>query len=316
MSGARRLLLGPQRPTINLDAAMERANLGADDVAVISAAWQEAEGDIDDVRALTRCPLFDLQIYRRAEALFLSDDALREAHSIRQRRLKQQQSLYRLRLKQLTLAAREILTANGDADAIAEERRHAISQLRALDRHHVRQMDKIHAEFNEQFNVDSYAELRRYVDAIREDLARCSGVLITGGNVMVLLNRLQLFGMGSLLHDKPLIAWSAGAMVLTERIVLYHDRMPQGRREPEIISRGLGVLPEIVLLPDARNRLDTGRAAHIGLFSRRFSPAVCLTLDSGSLIQVEDGRYTDSIAVNTFSRDGNLSPVNALAKRA
>ncbi len=51
-------LLGPQRPSVNLDAAFERLD---DDqpIAVVSAGWQEAEGDIDDVSEIVRRPLVD-----------------------------------------------------------------------------------------------------------------------------------------------------------------------------------------------------------------------------------------------------------------
>ena len=44
-------LLGPQRPTVTLRAAFD--TLGErESVAVVSAGWQEAEGDIDDVQEI------------------------------------------------------------------------------------------------------------------------------------------------------------------------------------------------------------------------------------------------------------------------
>ena len=45
-----RLLLGPQNPVRNVGKAMDEARVFDGPVAVISAAWQEAENDIDDVR--------------------------------------------------------------------------------------------------------------------------------------------------------------------------------------------------------------------------------------------------------------------------
>lgn len=305
-----RLLLGPQRPVVNLDTSIERARIEDGPIGVISAAWQEAEGDIAEVQRLSKNPLFDLKLYQRAEELVEADSNLHDAYRLRQQKLKQQQQLYRLRLQQLMIAAREILRATGDPEVITEERRHAISQLRALDRHHLRQLRKLNQHFEENYSVGTHSLLAEYAAAIAEDLTRCKTVLITGGNVMVLLNRLHLFGLGKLLESKNIIGWSAGAMVLCNRIVLFHDRMPQGRRDPEIIGEGLGILPDIVLLPDAKGRLRANDTSRVSLFSRRFSPAVCLTLDSGSMLLTSNQTFHDSVAVKHLTRSGNLTRVN------
>jgi hypothetical protein len=220
--------------------------------------------------------------------------------------------MYRLRLRQLTIAAREILRVEGDTAAIAEERRHAISQLRALDRHHLRQTRKIAARFAEQFSTENNPLLAENVAAVKDELARCDTVLITGGHVVVLLNRLNLFGFDSLLSNKNIIGWSAGAMVLSDRIVLFHDRLPQGRREPEVMCEGLGILQDTVLLPDARGRWRRNDPVRTSLFSRRFSPATCLTIDNGSLLRIQAGKVTDSEGIQYVSREGKFVSVTSL----
>lgn len=308
----RRILLGPQRPQINLDKAIQQLDIGDAPVAVISAAWQEAEGDIGDIQNLLANPLQDLQIYQRADEVFAADDVLRAAYRARQDQLIEQQRMYQLRLRQLTIAARAILRAEGNPAAIAEERRHSISQLRALDRHHLRQIRKINARFDEQFSIENNGLLADNVVAIKKMLSGCAAVLITGGNVVVLLNRLSLFGFASLLADKNIVAWSAGAMVLCDRIVLFHDRMPQGRRDPELMCEGLGIVQGTILLPDAHRRLRNNEPVRSSLFSRRFSPATCLTLDSGSLLSMRGGKVTKSISVRHISRDGQFTQVNTV----
>ncbi len=304
-----RVLLGPQRPVVNLAAGFDRAGLGDRSVAVISAAWQEAEGDIDDIRQRLPHTLSDLRLYGRAEELFNADNTLLQAYRSRQDQLIEQQRLYRLRLRQLTIAAREILRVKGNAAAIAEERRHAISQLRALDRHHLRQVKKIHARFDESIDSLRNDHLGQHVAAIREELEQCDTVLITGGNVVVLINRLRLFGLGHMLRAKHVVGWSAGAMVLCDRIVLFHDRMPQGRREPEVMCEGLGLVPGTVLLPDAQGRLRTREPVRSSLFSRRFAPATCLTLDNESLLLMRDGQVLASEQVRHISREGRFQRV-------
>jgi hypothetical protein len=304
-----RILLGPQRPHVNLDAAIAQSGIGDAPIAVISAAWQEAEGDIGDIQRLVANPLHDLGVYNRAENVFAADEALHSAYRQRQDQLIEQQRMYRLRLRQLTIAARAILRVEGNTAAIAEERRHAISQLRALDRHHLRQTRKISARFDEQFSIESHPLLAETVAALKEELARCDTVLITGGHVVVLINRLSLFGFDSLLLNKNIIGWSAGAMVLSDRIVLFHDLLPQGRRDPELMCEGLGIVPGTVLLPDASGRWRQNDPVRTSLFSRRFSPATCLTIDNGSLLRMQGGKVTDSEAIQHLSREGKFVTV-------
>ncbi|MBT8090023.1 MAG: Type 1 glutamine amidotransferase-like domain-containing protein [Gammaproteobacteria bacterium] len=306
-----RLLLGPQRPVVNLDSALARSGIGDGPIGVISAAWQEAEGDIDGMQRLVKNPLSDLLLYQKAEALFAADTRLHEAYRRRQEHLKEQQRLYRLRLRQLKIAARATLRAEGEPAVLAAERRHAISQLRALDKHHLRQVDKIHARFDNDFNVDCNTALAEHTSAFAEALSRFDSLLITGGNVVVLINRLRLFGLGPQLQRKNIVAWSAGAMVLADRIVLFHERMPQGRRDAEIMCRGMAIVPDTVLLPNASGRLRLRDSLRIGLFDRRFSPATCVALDNGSYLLFEGETLRDSGAAKRMTRNGKFKRVRA-----
>ena len=306
-----RLLLGPQRPVVNLDSALARSGIGDGPIGVISAAWQEAEGDIDGMQRLVKNPLSDLHLYQKTEALFAADPRLHQAYRQRQERLKEQQRFYSLRLRQLKIAARVILRAEGEPSVVAAERRHAISQLRALDQHHLRQVDKIHARFDKDFNVDCHDLLADHTAALVEALSQFETLLITGGNVVVLINRLRLFGLGPLLQRKNIIAWSAGAMVLADRIVLFHERMPQGRRDAEIMCRGMAIVPGTVLLPNASGRLKLRDSLRIGLFDRRFSPADCVTLENGSYLLFEGETLRDSEAARRMTRNGKFKRMRA-----
>jgi hypothetical protein len=301
-----RLLLGPQRPLVNLNTELDSLNIGDEPIAVISAAWQEAEGDIDDVRHLVSNPLSDLGIYKRAAELFAADKALHDAYRQRQERLQEQQRLYRIRLRQLMIAARRTLRADGNPSVIAAERRHAIAQLRELDRHHLRQIKKSHTRFDSAYNIDCHALLAEHTAAVADDLSKVSTVMIAGGNVVVLMNRLTLFGMTLPLQQKNIVGWSAGAMVLGERVVLFHDRLPQGRRDSEILCEGLGMLPGVIVLPDAQGRLRTKERIRTSLFSRRFSPAACVTLDNGASMLFDGAKLRESTAAKRMTRGGNF----------
>lgn len=306
-----RLLLGPQRPLVNLGQALAGLQLGDGPVGFISAGWQEAEGDLAEAREVVGRPLVDPRLYHRAEEVFAADPELLAAHRQRQDRLKEQQRIYRLRLRQLMIAARLTLTAEGDREVLAAERRHAVAQLRALDRHHVQRVRAVHAAFEKRLRPlerDSVASQR---EAIAAALDLCETVLIAGGHVAILLNRIRLFGLEPLLAEKHLVAWSAGAMVLSDHVVLFHDRLAQGRRDPEMLDAGAGFCPGMVLLPDAARRLRESDRVRLELYGRRFAPADCITLDSGALLAFEGGRWVDSEATRRIGRGGRLRRASA-----
>lgn len=306
----RRLLLGPQRPELYLRGAMDAAGIEARSFAVISAGWQEAENDIDDVRAAVDRPLVDLELYRRAENLFAEVPELHEAYRARQDRLQEQQRLYGLRLRQLALAARHTLR-DGRDPAIAEaEQRHAIRQLRALDRHHLRATERIHEPVESAWQHDRNLPWRRHRDEIAALLAEHDAVLVTGGHLIVLLNRMRLFGLAPMLAAKTIVAWSAGAMILAPRIVLFHDRMPQGRREPELLGAGCGLVDGLAVFPDAEHRLRRKKRLALGLLARRLAPHRCFTLDNGERALYQADRLVEVEGVRCIDTSGRFRLVS------
>ncbi len=302
-----RLLFGPQRPTYNLREAFSDNRIPAASVGVVSAGWQEAEGDFEELSALVPRPLVNLDLYARAEAVFTADRALYLAYRERQDRLQALQGLYRLRLRQLMLAARQIRKTGAPHDLVAAEQRHAVAQLRALDRHHLNRIESVYDEFAESISVAASAPLGEHVAAVSDALAGCPTVLLTGGNVMVLLNRLQLFDLRDALASRHLVAWSAGAMALSERVVLFHDSKPLGRRDAELLGAGMGILPGYIFLPDAKRRLQARDTVRIGLFGGRFSPDRCVTLDSGASLGFADQRLFASRGVDCLTARGAIT---------
>ena len=101
----------------------------------------------------------------------------------------------------------------------------------------------------------------------------------------VLADVLHLFNVAAVLRS-PVIAWSAGAMALADRIVLFHDRAPQGPGHPEVYGSGLSLLRDVVLLPHARARMLLDDTPRMAVFARRFAPARCILLESGTRLEV------------------------------
>lgn len=304
-----RVLLGPQSPVTNVGAAV--AGLPEGPLAVISAGWQEAEGDLDELAEHVGRPLEDLRLYERVEEVTGRDSSLAEAIRERQARLVDLQCLYRLRLKQLAVAARRVLEAEGDAELLAAEQRHAIAQLRALDRHHLHSSETIWGKFLETYSADSHPLLARHASELDGILRRSAAAIITGGNVAVLINRMRLVGLGGMLNGRHIVAWSAGAMALTSRIVLFHERSPEGRRDAEVLGAGCGIIPGYVFLPDAKRRLRTHDRLRVGLMSRRFAPDVCVALENGTELILDDAGIRDYEGARQLNHHGRLGRIRA-----
>jgi hypothetical protein len=128
-------------------------------------------------------------------------------------------------------------------------------------------------------------------------------VAVAGGDVAALRNRFLMFDVASLLGDLPVFAWSAGAMLLSDVIVLFHDAPPHGAGDPEVLDRGLARVPGVVVFPHATRRLKLDDAVRVRVMARRFAPATCLAMDGGSH-WAEGGRHAD---VRVLAPDGSVS---------
>lgn len=297
------ILLGPQNPVPNLRQAIE--NINADGpIVVITAGWRDSEGEIDEMREIAGRPLDDLMLYQRAEEVFAHEPALRELQRERQDKLGELQRLYRIRLTPTIAAARKLMRTRAEPELLRLEQRAAITQLRALDTHHLRRIHGIHQNFNRRRAGLDIPRARVQREEVHRLVEKAGLVLIAGGHVAVLLNRIRLFGLDQLLAQKPVIAWSAGAMAMSERIVLFHHGAPQGKRDAELLDAGLGIVRRRVLLPHANTRLDFGNRRRMALFSRRFSPAVCCTLDNGSMIHLDNERVMATSNCSVITRMG------------
>ena len=112
-------------------------------------------------------------------------------------------------------------------------------------------------------------------------LDSAAALIVAGGHVGVLAEVLHLFNVAAALQStagrSPVIAWSAGAMALADRIVLFGDRSAHGPGHPEVYGSGLSVVRDVVLLPHAKARLLLDDAPRMAVFARRFAPARCVS---------------------------------------
>ncbi len=281
------ILLGPQRRQPTLADAFARLGV-AGPVAAITAGWQEREGEDEELAEHLGMPVTDLGLHRRSDEVFAADPELFRTYRARQDRLRAMQSLYRYRLDFAIEPARELLRRDGDSDLLEPEREAALAALRRLDDEHRRRIAGVHRDFERRARPRRRSVVARHRREIAGILERSAAVAIAGGHVAVLLNRMRLFAVAELFGDLPIFAWSAGAMALGERIVLFHDRPPWGPGNTEVLDAGLGLYRGLLALPDARHRLRLEDPARVALLARRFAPDLCATLDSGVAIRRGD----------------------------
>ncbi|HXQ63830.1 MAG TPA: Type 1 glutamine amidotransferase-like domain-containing protein [Steroidobacteraceae bacterium] len=302
--------LGPQYRRPHLRECLESLGIIGPLVS-ITAGWQEREGEIEELRAHVAMPVSDLGLYARAEHVHAADPALAAATRERQDRLQELQDLYRVRLASLMGAVAELAAQPGASPALRRARLSALGDVRRLDRQHLLATQREHHSFAHHWQPGRRPSIVPHVETLRAAIERAAAVLIAGGHVAVLLNRLRLFGVAALARGKPLIAWSAGAMAVSDRVVLFHDRPPQGAAHAEVLEAGLGLVPGVVPLPHAHVRLALDDAGRVREFARRFAPARCLTLEHGSLLRWHRGRLIEARDVRRLARSGQVADVQA-----
>jgi len=306
------LILGPQFRAPNLREALEMAGFGGPFVT-ITAGWQEREGELGALEEHLGRAVRDLRLYERAEAVFTQDPGLREAHRERQAALRRLQDLYRMRLAHAKAAARELFAENDASEAMRNARRSAVAAIRRLDAGHLRDIAREHARHDAAWSRRERPVLARQYEELEHVAEHARTICVAGGHVAVLLNRLRLFGMERLLASRPVVAWSAGAMAISERVVLFHDHPPQGAGNAELFEAGLGLLRGVVFLPHANTRLALADTARVALLARRLSPAACLALDDGSLLHWRRGRLLASRGSLRLTRAGQVLPLEPAA---
>lgn len=304
-------LLGPQRLQPTLQPTLASLGLGAGRIATITAGWQERESDDAELHAHLGRRSCNLRLYDRAERVFHRDRDLAAAHHDRQRRLRELQDLYNVRLDHAMAAAHELLRRPGQSDLLQAERAAAIAAVRDLDARHLERVREIHAEMEARWRPiereSVQAERRDIEAALRDGVA----LAIAGGHVAVLLNRLRLFGLAELAGALPVVAWSAGAMVVSERIVLFHDQPAHGMGHAEVLETGLGLCADIVPLPHARRRLQLDEPVRVALFATRFAPAACVPMNEGARVDLGDDGCTAPDGTVRLLPDGTLGALGA-----
>ncbi len=306
------ILLGPQRrPTV--DGAVRALGLSGP-FATVTAGWREREPDDAELTAVLSAgqnqgSAVNLALYRRWLDVQDRDPEYFAGERSLAAVLAELEELYLLRLDYALRAVYAVQRRPGGSEAAAD----ALAAVRELDAAHLRRVNQARGEFFERLPPHDRPAIAGHRAQVAAVLADASALVVAGGHVGVLAEVLHLFNVAAALRAQapgsPVIAWSAGAMALTDRIVLFHDRSPQGPGHPEVFGSGLSVLRDVVLLPHARARMLLDDIGRMAVFARRFAPARCVPLESGTRIDVADGAWPPGVRV--LGEDGHIFAVRA-----
>ncbi len=304
------VLLGAQRFDPSLGDAV--AALGVKGrIATITAGWQERESEDEDLAWHLEGRTINLTLHKRADEVFRDDPELRVAHRERQDALRHRQDFYRIRLEHAVEADRVIRQRATPPDIAAEQLAESAKAIRELDAWHLRLCAKIRGEFEARWKPSARPAILRHRAELQSIIDGCDAIAIAGGQVATLINRLMLFGIAEMIGTRPIFAWSAGAMALSDRIVLFHDNPPQGPGVSEVLDAGLGIVPNLVALPQPETRLRLDDRERVQRLVQRFAPARSLAFPARAWVIWRDGRYEQAHEVIELGADGGTGLLGA-----
>lgn len=277
-------LLGPQRrPTV--DQVLPTLDPAAP-IATVTAGWQEREPEDLELDGLLGGRTVNLKLYGRLLDVRERDGEFASAELEHRTLLEEMRSLH---LVQLDSA----LTALGAVAQRIGRRAHALdgaladaeAVIRLLDDRHLARVLDATRSFQAAYPPDERQVIAEHRAAVRRKLEQVGAFVVAGGHIGALLQTMRLFEVAPFV-PQAVVAWSAGAMALTDKVVLFHDRTPQGPSPAEIYDDGLAIVSAVVLLPHARRRLRVEDPARMSALARRFAPARCVVLDDGTRLDL------------------------------
>ena len=302
------VLLGAQRFEPSLGAAVAELGIKGK-IATITAGWQEREAEDEDLDEHLGGKAVNLLLHERGEDVFRRDAELLDAHRKRQETLRHRQDFYRIRLG-YELEAQTVIRQRHAPEAIlADEASASIEAIRDLDDWHLQKCAAVRQAFEAQYAPSLRPAVTEHMEELRAIVRECDAIAIGGGHVATLLNRLELFRIADLVEKRCVFAWCGGAMVISDRVVLFHDSPPQGAGAAEVLDAGLGLVPGTVVLPQPEERLRLDDAERVRLMARRFDPAVCLAMPARSRITWASRRFTSVHGVMGLMQDGTTVPL-------
>ena len=295
------LLLGEQREQPRLQQALERWKISGP-VGLIAAGWEEDEFDDDWVRSAVENQVVNSQLYELADRMFVEDPEVLALLRSRQDRLRELREINQVQVDRMCRVIRELMRSPTQSPAVQEALELTGRQIREADEQHLQRVDAVVQEFDERIAPLNRPAVVAYRKRVVERLQGCEALLLAGGHVGVLLNRLELSRLLTIL-PLPVIAWAGGAMALGERVYFFNQMIPHATGEVELSRRGKGLYTNLQLFPRADERLKINDRIEMALLAQRIAEP-CLLLDHSSELEWDNERLTNCAGVRVLQEDG------------
>jgi hypothetical protein len=281
------ILLGPQRFATTVTPALRSLEVEGP-VAVVNAGWEERESDDAELDGLLDGRARNLRLHHRMMDVIEADERFRAAAIDFRDRHDELRAFYGIRLQAGMDAVHAVARRTSRHGTRAAALDDAVASLRAVDAWYSARLKDLYRDLDAAAPAEQSGPLVWHRGEIREALADCAAVVLPGGHVGSLLRALRMFAI-DIPDDVPVVAWSAGAMALTDRVVLFHDFTPHGVSAPELYDRGLARLRGVVALPHARRRLRLDDEVDLSALAGRFPDHALVLLDDGTRLRLEAG---------------------------
>ena len=279
-------------------------------VATVTAGWRERETDDSELRELLGGRTVNLTLHGRWLDVHERDREYGHAEREHDAALDELRRLYLTQLDHALRAAYDVAQGIEGRPRLRESAlRDAVEVVRLVDQHHLARVRAAEAAFDAAWRPHERPVIAQHREEVRRLLGETEALAIAGGHVGDLARVLRHFDVQP--HLPPaVIGWSAGAMVMCDRIVLFHDYVPHGVAQTEVLRDGLGVARGLVALPHARRRLRANDPVRMSVLARRFAPARCLVLDDAATVRLTpDGGLPEDARL--VREDGTVTGVRA-----
>lgn len=176
---------------------------------------------------------------------------------------------------------------------LSRELRHALDTLEANDDHLVDLLDQIEQRTFDAVGLAYDPAWRAAQERLERRILAANSIILFGGHLDLLLDALRFFRLRDVLAEAlrrgtQLVAMSAGAMVLCERVIIYNDFATK-RRDFQLYDRGLALVRDIQLFPHCTERIQTDDPDNLAYLARRFRHHACVGLNQRSFLLFEPG---------------------------
>lgn len=197
------------------------------------------------------------------------------------------------------LSVPRLLSRDGPTDgprpltrhAIARQLRQALRTLEENDDHLFQLLGEIERRAIDAAGLTYHPGWRAARERLEQRILSASAILLFGGRLDLLLDGLRFFRLRDALAEAlrrgaQLVAMSAGAMVLCERVIVYDD-FAETPRDFQLYDRGLELVRDLQLLPHCMERIQTDDPDNLAYLARRFRNHTCVGLNQRSFLLLE-----------------------------